>query len=194
MGRIEHEDVRERTVENLMQRFDVDRSQVARVRAMAAGFLEQIAGDWHLATEEDMHLLQWAAALHEIGNTVSHSQYHKHGAYLVEHGDLAGFSTQDQERIALLILGQRGNLKKIASMLDDPARTTKVLALRLAVILCHARREVQLPRWSLRAGESAIELDLDGAWLSRHPLTEYLLQEEAAQWEKVGVQFSVRTL
>ncbi|MCK7491075.1 MAG: hypothetical protein MZW92_04365 [Comamonadaceae bacterium] len=62
------------------------------------------------------------------------------------------------ERIAPLILGQRGNLKKIAAMLDDPARTAKVLALRLAVILCHARREVQLPRWSLRAGERAIEL------------------------------------
>jgi hypothetical protein len=40
----------------------------------------------------------------------------------------------------------------------------------------------------------AIELELAGDWLGRHPLTEYLLQEEAAQWDKVGVRFAVRAL
>jgi exopolyphosphatase/guanosine-5'-triphosphate,3'-diphosphate pyrophosphatase len=191
LGRRESRDLRDATVERLQARFEVDGNQARRVARVAQQAYALLAPD---APEELTKRLAWACALHEVGFAISHNDYHKHGAYLVEHGDLAGFSTQDQERIALLILGQRGNLKKIASMLDDPARTTKVLALRLAVILCHARREVQLPRWSLRAGESTIELDLDGAWLSRHPLTEYLLQEEAAQWEKVGVQFSVRTL
>ena len=189
LGRRESRDLRDATVERLQERFSVDRSQAQRVAKIALQAHALLAPG---AIEEMTKRLAWAAALHEIGFAISHNDYHKHGAYLVEHGDLAGFSTQDQEHIAVLILGQRGNLRKLGSVLDDPARTTKVLALRLAVILCHARRDAQLPRLSLRASRSSIELDLPADWLARHPLTEFLLQEEAAQWEKVGVRFSVR--
>jgi hypothetical protein len=51
----------------------------------------------------------------------------------------------------------------------------------------HARRPVRLPEWSLRAREGRIEFALDGAWLSRHPLTQHLLEEEAATWQRAGV-------
>jgi exopolyphosphatase/guanosine-5'-triphosphate,3'-diphosphate pyrophosphatase len=191
LGRRESRDLRDATVERMQVRFGVDRTQAQRVARIAQqAYALLVPG----APEEMAKRLSWAAALHEVGFAISHNDYHKHGAYLVEHGDLAGFSTQDQERISLLILGQRGNLKKLAAMLDDPARTAKVLALRLAVILCHARRDVQLPAWSLRATRSTIELSLDVEWLSRHPLTEYLLQEEAGQWEKVGVRFVLKPM
>jgi len=191
LGRRESRDLRDATVDRLQDRFAVDRNQAQRVAKIASEAYALLAP----AAPQDMaKRLNWAAALHEVGFAISHNDYHKHGAYMVEHGDLAGFSTQDQEHIALLILGQRGNLKKLGAVLDDPERTAKVVALRLGVILCHARHDVPLPRWSLRASRSAIELGIDGDWLSRHPLTEYLLQEEAAQWEKVGVRFNVRVL
>jgi exopolyphosphatase/guanosine-5'-triphosphate,3'-diphosphate pyrophosphatase len=111
----------------------------------------------------------------------------------VQHTDLAGFSTSDQERIALLVLGQRGNLKKVYEALEDRERSAKILALRLAVILNHARRNVELPRWSLKFGRS-IEFGLDSDWLLRHPLTHYLLEEEAMQWARVGITFCIRPL
>jgi len=191
LGRRESRDLRDATVERLQTRFGVDCAQARRVARVAQQLVAELDPQ---AAEEPLKRLGWAAALHEVGFAISHNDYHKHGAYWVEHGDLAGFSTQDQEAIAQLIVGQRGNLKKIAPALADPARAAQVLALRLAVLLCHARREVQLPRWSLRNARNAFELGLDADWMARHPLTGYLLQEEAAQWEKVGVGFSVRGL
>jgi len=40
-----------------------------------------------------------------VGFAISHSDYHKHGAYLVEHADMAGFSNSDQERLAERVVG-----------------------------------------------------------------------------------------
>jgi exopolyphosphatase/guanosine-5'-triphosphate,3'-diphosphate pyrophosphatase len=191
LGRRESRDLRETSVERMQARFGVDRAQAQRVGALAAQFYDALAPK---ADDELRKRLAWAAALHECGFAISHNDYHKHGAYLVQHSDLAGFSTTDQERIATLILGQRGNLKKVSATLEDPERAGKILALRLAVIFCHARRAIEPPRWTLRASRSAIELGVDADWLARHPLTQHLLEEEAAQWNKVGIRFALRAL
>jgi exopolyphosphatase/guanosine-5'-triphosphate,3'-diphosphate pyrophosphatase len=191
LGRRESRDLRDATVERLQDRLGVDRAQARRVSGLTLQAYAQLATD---AEADRTKQLAWAAALHEVGFAISHNDYHKHGAYLVQHADLAGFSTSDQERIALLILGQRGNLRKLAGTLDDDDALAKIAALRLAVLLCHARRDVDLPAWTLQAARGGFELGLDSAWLSRHPLTEHLLQEEIAQWEKAGRRFALTML
>src|SRR5690606_41601026 len=40
---------------------------------------------------------QWGALIHEIGLSIAHAQYHRHGDYLVTYSDLAGFSRQRSE-------------------------------------------------------------------------------------------------
>lgn len=189
LGRREHKDVRHATVERMMKRFAVDREQAERVRKLAVALYAALEPH---ASGEMTNRLHWAAMLHEVGFAVSHGDHHKHSAYLILHSDLAGFSTTDQERIATLVLAQRGNLKKVADALPDRQRVAKILALRLAVILAHARRPVELPRLSLRHGNS-IDFQVDGAWLLGHPLTQYLLDEEAGHWERVGVRFTLKT-
>jgi exopolyphosphatase/guanosine-5'-triphosphate,3'-diphosphate pyrophosphatase len=190
LGRREQHDLRDATVGRLMERFGVDRAQAERV----AGTAQQLHAEASPAARAEMgKRLHWAALLHEVGFAISHGDYHKHSAYLVQHADLAGFSTSDQEHIAQLVLGQRGNLRKIAAVLEDRERAAKVLSLRLSVILHHARRDGPLPRWSLKVGRS-IDLGLDGDWLARHPLTQYLLEEEAAHWARVGFTFHVKPL
>lgn len=189
LGRRKHRDLRDATARRMMKRFGVDREQAERVAA--------IATDLHRATdaspaEELAKRLHFAAMLHEVGFAVSHGDYHKHSAYLVQHSDLAGFSTSEQERIAVLVLAQRGNLKKVAEALKDRDGASTILALRLAIVLAHARRPVQLPRWALRMA-SLIELELDSGWLAAHPLTQYLLEEEAAHWERVGWRFTLKS-
>jgi exopolyphosphatase/guanosine-5'-triphosphate,3'-diphosphate pyrophosphatase len=191
LGRRESRDVRETTVERMQQRFAVDTAQAVRVGELARSFFHALAPH---APDERIKHLAWAAALHETGFAISHNDHHKHGAYLVQHSDLAGFSTYDQEQVAALILGQRGNLKKIAAVLEDPERTHAVLALRLAALFFHARRAVDMPRWTLSATRSAIDLGVDGAWLGHHPLTQHLLEEEADQWNRIGVRFATRSL
>jgi exopolyphosphatase/guanosine-5'-triphosphate,3'-diphosphate pyrophosphatase len=191
LGRRESRDLRDATVERLQERFAVDRTQARRVAALAQQAYAMLAPD---APEELAKRLAWAAALHEVGFAISHNDYHKHGAYLVQHGDLAGFSTNDQERIATLILSQRGNLKKVAIALTQPERVAKIVALRLAILLCHARRDVQLPKWNLKQGRGTIDLAIERDWLERHPLSAYLLDEERMQWDKVGVKMTLRAL
>jgi exopolyphosphatase/pppGpp-phosphohydrolase len=44
------------------------------------------------------------------------AEFHKHGAYILGHADMPGFSKRDQARLALLVLGQRGKLQKLAAM------------------------------------------------------------------------------
>ena len=191
LGRRERRDLRDASVGRLQKRFDVDRAQAQQVARIARELHDALHPQ---AGEEEIKRLAWAAALHEVGFAISHNDHHKHGAYLVSNADLAGFSTSDQRRIATLILAQRGNLRKVAEALADPARASKILALRLAVIVCHARRPVRLPGWMLRAARAGFELRLDGEWLARHPLTQFLLEEEATQWEKVGLRLSVKPL
>jgi exopolyphosphatase/guanosine-5'-triphosphate,3'-diphosphate pyrophosphatase len=190
LGRREQNDLRDATVERMLDRFGVDREQAARVAATARQLHGELAP---AAPDETVKRLAWAALLHEVGFAISHSDYHKHSAYLVQHADLAGFSTSDQEHIALLVLGQRGNLRKVHVALEDRDRSAKILVLRLAVVMNHARRSVELPRWTLKFGRS-IELGIDAEWLARHPLTQFLLEEEAMHWSRVGVTFIVRTL
>lgn len=189
LGRRESRDIRDASVDRMQARFGVDRAQADRVASFAKAMF---AATQPRAEEAMVKRLHWAAQLHEVGFAISHNDHHKHGAYLVEHADLAGFSTNEQERVALLVLGQRGNLRKVYAALDDPARTAKILALRLAVILAHARRPVDMPKWSLKITRGAIEFGLDAEWLARHPLTSHLLEEEAGQWAKVGIRMTTR--
>ncbi len=188
LGRRERKDLRDSTVGRMQARFGVDRAQAQRVSALAAQFHSALN---HTASVETENHMRWAALLHEVGFAISHNDYHKHSAYLIQHSDIAGFSTSDQARVATLVLAQRGNLKKVQPALADHQSAASILSLRLAVILAHARRAVELPQWSLKFGKT-IELGLAGDWLTRHPLTQYLLEEEATQWERVGVAFALR--
>jgi exopolyphosphatase/guanosine-5'-triphosphate,3'-diphosphate pyrophosphatase len=183
LGRRESRDLRDASVDRLQTRFAVDRLQAQRVEKIAQRIFSKLQPQ---AAEGDAKHLAWACALHEVGFAISHNDYHKHGAYLVANADVAGFSTNDQERLAELVLGQRGNVKKISGVLADPVRAAKVLALRLAVILCHARRDVDVPRLELQRTRNSVEVSIDRAWLSAHPLTQYLLEEECAQWDRAG--------
>ncbi len=57
--------------------------------------------------------LGWAAQLHEIGTLVSHSDYHKHGAYILDNTDAPGFAVNELHALGQLVLGQRGKLRKL---------------------------------------------------------------------------------
>jgi exopolyphosphatase / guanosine-5'-triphosphate,3'-diphosphate pyrophosphatase len=190
LGRRESHDIRDATVDRWQLRFGVDRAQSERVAQTAISLFRAVAPS---ADSEAVKRVLIAAQLHEVGTAVSHGDYHKHSAYLIEHGDLPGFSTSDQKSIAELVLGQRGNLKKVSSLLEEPERAAALLALRLAVILNHARRDVAFERWTLRFARS-IDFGLERDWLDQHPLSRHLLEEEAEQWQRIGVRFSIREL
>jgi exopolyphosphatase/guanosine-5'-triphosphate,3'-diphosphate pyrophosphatase len=130
--------------------------------------------------------VEWAGLLHEIGYTVSHIGYHKHGAYILENADMPGFSAQEQRQLAVLVHGCRGGLSKMEPALHDADSAAQVLALRLAVLFHHARRAIDTPRIALHAGRK-IQFGISPRWLKRHPLTSHLLAMERAEWTALGV-------
>jgi exopolyphosphatase/guanosine-5'-triphosphate,3'-diphosphate pyrophosphatase len=99
---------------------------------------------------------------------------------------MPGFSAQEQRQLALLVQGCRGGLSKIAPSLGDTDVVAQVLALRLAVLFHHARREIDTPRLVLSAGRK-IQFGVSARWLKRHPLTLHLLVKERTDWAALGL-------
>jgi len=177
-------DRRDATVRDIQRRFEADAAQAARVRSVALALFEDLAGDDAEAARE----LGWAADLHEIGLAVSHHDHHRHSAYLLGHLDAPAFSQTEQRGLAAIVLGQRGGLRKLEAQLTDRRFVQQVLALRLAVIKCHARVSVDPRALRLSAeGRQRARLSFTQEWAALHPRTLYLLQEEAQAWERSGV-------
>jgi exopolyphosphatase / guanosine-5'-triphosphate,3'-diphosphate pyrophosphatase len=196
MGRYLHSDARESTVESLCQRFGVDRVQAARVESTALALLAQVADGLDLGGDEYRGMLCWACRLHEMGLSVSHSKYHRHGAYLLEHSDMPGFSNQDQAVLATLVLGhRRGFAQSAIDQLPASIRgATRYLAviLRLAVLMHRHRSPDPLPSVRITLDPAGVEIYLPAAWLSEHPLTRADLDEEGRYLEATGLSLQVR--
>jgi exopolyphosphatase/guanosine-5'-triphosphate,3'-diphosphate pyrophosphatase len=178
-----HHDLRDDTVAELQQRFRADAMQARRVQDTAQRLLRQLQPRAELDLQRE---LGWAAALHEIGMMVSHHDHHRHSAYLIAHGDAPGFSQTQQRRLADLVLGHRGGLRKIEAALAESDLVWQLFALRLAVLLCHARCAPDEPLPTLAAEGRAVQLRLPAGWGERHPRTLHLLAAEAEAWARVG--------
>ena len=185
LGRTGQRDSRVVTVERFLERYHVDRPHAARVSAMARALYMKSAPQPDNAVAQRV---EWAGLLHEIGYTVSHIGYHKHGAYILENADMPGFSAQEQRRLAVLVHGCRGGLSKMEPILHNADTIAQVLALRLAVLFHHARRAIDSPRVTLKSGR-IIHFGVSARWLQRHPLTSHLLAKEREEWVALGVRW-----
>jgi exopolyphosphatase/guanosine-5'-triphosphate,3'-diphosphate pyrophosphatase len=188
LGRSHHEDMRSVTVEGFMRRYGVDRAQADRIGQLAVGFYAQLEPVETPEHAEANMFLGWAAALHEIGLSISHSAYHKHSAYIASNADMPGFSRTDQARLAMLVLGHSGKLGKLSQARDVEWRL--LFCLRLAVLLC--RRRAALDTLEIKVADSnGYEVRIPKSWVDNNPLTDYSLVQEAAEWEKIGRAYRV---
>jgi exopolyphosphatase/guanosine-5'-triphosphate,3'-diphosphate pyrophosphatase len=195
LGRHHHEDVRERTLSSLMERYHADREQAARVEHKALQALEQVATAWDLEDEMYRDLLSWAAKVHEIGLDIAHYHYHKHGAYLIEHSDLSGFSREDQQMLALLVRGHRRNIPKdkFAEFGAHGAKLIRLcVLLRFAILFHHIRGTQEMPEVQLHAAGDHLDVVFPTGWLENNQLTQADFEQEAQWLARVGVVFSVR--
>jgi exopolyphosphatase/guanosine-5'-triphosphate,3'-diphosphate pyrophosphatase len=150
-------------------------------------FLMACTGMAHAEPERYQRKLEWAAQLHEIGSQISHSDYHKHGAYILDNADAPGFALPELHRLGLLVLGHRGKLRKLEADFEDRVFVQQLFCLRLAVILCHARRDPDLKGLRLESGTEPgrlFVLNCRPGWAEAFPQSAYLLQEEVLAWQK----------
>ena len=182
LGRSDEHDVRDETVAELVNRFQIDEHQANRVQALALELLAQVSDDWALNDEANPRKLGWAALLHELGLSLAHGSFHKHGAYLLANMDLPGFSQAEQQGLALLVRAHRRKFPKLEFHPKDP-RSLRLLRLavllRLAALFHRSRTGELPPKVELEAKGEALRLTLDRAWLAEHPLTRLDLEQEA---------------
>lgn len=194
LGRFASEDVRDRSVQALIVRYSVDKNQAERVVKTSNKLFKQLQHRLGLKTE-DADLLRRAAYLHEIGLAISHSGYHKHSAYLLEHSDVPGFSQVDQLRMAELVYNHRRKLKADAleqtKMIGGDALVNLCLLLRLGVLINHNRSEHE---------DLPLKLTIvdDNHWQAKlvtsgddHPLLLADLEDEVEQFAKWGITLDI---
>ena len=193
LGRTHHADIRDATVDAVARRYHVDHAQATRVRQLALAFFERTdeTTDAELAFSKRQKL-EWAARLHEIGIDIAQANFHKHSAYIIANADMPGFSKREQAALASLVLAQRGRLSKLSvDMPSDESFATKVLCLRLAVLLSRSRRNVDRQVFSLARVNGEFRLSVKGDWLATHSLTQYELEQETAEWRGAGMTLEI---
>jgi exopolyphosphatase/guanosine-5'-triphosphate,3'-diphosphate pyrophosphatase len=190
LGRLTDEDARVRCVRAMEARYAVDVAQADRVEATALGFLRQARGDWRLEEPLAELVLRWAARLHEIGLDVSHSHYHKHGAYLLQNADMPGFPSQEQQLLAALVGAHRRklNLEQLEELVPPWHLKAEylIVLLRLAVLLHRGRGPSPLPSIVLKARGRVLELEFPSGWLADRPLTSADLEQETELLRQAG--------
>jgi exopolyphosphatase/guanosine-5'-triphosphate,3'-diphosphate pyrophosphatase len=184
VGRIQHQDVRNRSVLALAVRCATDQAQAGRVRDTALSLLDTAKEVWNLQDEELAQMLGWSAQLHECGMMVAYNQYHKHGAYIISNANLAGFTQQEKQLLAMLVRAHRRKFP-LAEMKALPGRWQQqamrlAILLRIAVTLNRGRADMPLPSIQITAGKNTVTLNIPHDWLDYHPLTRVDLRSEAA--------------
>ncbi|BBB27834.1 exopolyphosphatase [Amphritea japonica] len=195
-GRLRHEDVRERSINAMIQRYHVDQEQAGRIEQTALIALTQVRDNWHLEDNEYHNMLSWAARCCECGLTIAHSQYHKHSAYLLLNSDLPGFTKRQQVQLAAMVRDHRRKFS-LAGFEQMPARESKhfsrlTILLRLAFVLHRNRSRERLPAFYLSADKNELSLRFPDNWLSHQPLTQTDLEHEAAYLANAGFSLTFK--
>ncbi len=197
LGRLEQRDPRESTVLAFKRRHGVDESQAERVKLTVSRLFQQLETACGLRPIHQ-HMLKWAADLHEVGLSVSHSHYQLHSGYLVQQSDMPGFTTTEQLFLAALVRYHRrpigGDFTQALPERVHQALKQSLLCLRLACIFCRSRDSSAIPDFSIRVSDGTFTLILTEDWMQAHPLTLHDLQTEAVEARPTGINLRVQSV
>lgn len=186
LGRDSKHDKRDETVRQFMRRYHIDTRQAERVKNVATALFGQLGLPPGGETDELFRIVQWVADLHEVGLSIAHANYDKHSAYILGNADMPGFSHYDQTQLSAFALGHQGKLpKKLPE--DSRNRRLALLCLRLAVLLCRRREDIDDLPLQIKVHPRRVVIRASREWLEAHPLTAYSLEGECTEWKKAGL-------
>lgn len=199
VGRMHDEDARDVTITNFGDRYSIDRQHAARVEKTTLTLFHQVADPWGLNRLDGQRFLSWACQLHEVGLSLNHSGFHKHGAYLIRNADMPGFSRADQALLAAVVRCHRRKLlpERVALHLGPSQVETALrfsILLRIATRLHRTRSSKTLPPIEMTvAGDAGEEIRLrfPRGWLDEHPLKRADLLDEASLLPAVGYSLTL---
>lgn len=118
-----------------------------------------------------------------------------HGAYLLEHSDISGFTRQQQQVLSVLVRNQRRGISKHAfenipdRLLLGTRRITALL--RLAVLLNRSHGRIDLPKLKLSTDGADLTLTLPKRWLDERPLLRSDLSGEPDDMRALGIRLRI---
>lgn len=198
LGYADLSEIRDRSVQNLANRFHYDTAHAQRVLNVARKLWGQIDKSY-LQAEDWYRYVEWSCLLLEIGLDINHNRYHDHSAYIVAHSHLAGFGYDEQNRLAFLVGQHRKKIRwdALPMMLEAEreACIQALVVLRLAAILTRARtRDIDIA-WTLQQDNSQTFLfSAAPAWWQQHPLASADLETEAKLLGKGNIKLVLQGL
>ena len=194
VGRITHDDVRDAAVEASMSKWGVDSEQAHRIASTVEQLCLSACKQWSINDEQVVLLVKWAAMLHELGLQVSHNNYHKHGAYILQNADMQGFSRQEQALLAALVLSHRSKFRAhdFKNLMKPFVKAGKQMCvlLRIAVLLHRGRSDESIPDIAVTVKNRSINLRFPEGWLDDNSMTLADLTKEVDYLENAGYKLS----
>jgi len=191
LGRIKHEDVRNRSVDDLSKRFNIDEVHAALVKKTALHCFKKLRKSWGISKKRK-RILGWAADLHELGMSITHDKHHLQGSHILEYADIPGFSLRRQYWLSVLVKSQRKKLSiTTLNDLSDDERSILIyliVILRLSVLLHRSRQNIQiLP--DVEGKENHLHLKIEGD-IKDHALLEADLIQEKNWLAKIDFELT----
>jgi exopolyphosphatase / guanosine-5'-triphosphate,3'-diphosphate pyrophosphatase len=128
-------DLRRAAVRRLALNWARDPAHGDRVAELAGQVFDATAPALELAAD-DRELLDHAAHLHDIGESIAFGGHHKHGAYLIEHAELHGFAAWELATLATIVRFHKGSgPKPTYPPFNDLSREQQRRAVMLTAVL-----------------------------------------------------------
>ncbi len=193
-GRSNHEDVRQRTLVALQKRYHVNTEFSDRVLQNLNHLLGTAKTSWQL-DDEDCELVRSAAMVHEVGMDISHTQFHRHGAYIISNADLLGFTKRQQQNLSMLVRGHRRSLP-MQSLYQLPRNECRrllklIILLRLAILLSHTRSTSKELGYTFTLSGLNITFTFPEGWIEKNPLTSADFEQESSTIARAGYRLNL---
>ena len=197
MGRIQHEDARERTVKALGIRWSADMEHAARVRTTAIALLDKLGEAWNLPHDEYVDMLSWAASLHEVGPDRGAQPVSE--AWRLPAGEIgpvrifpAGTARSWRRWCAAIAASSRWRISRRCRMPlpPPPFGCASSCAWRRCCIA--AVMTATLPDIDVSGEQGSLRLVFPAGWLKEHPLTRAELKREKLYLKPAGIKLKAK--
>jgi exopolyphosphatase/guanosine-5'-triphosphate,3'-diphosphate pyrophosphatase len=190
LDNMQQNDRRLQTLEQCIEHFHIAPEHANRVKNIAICLFEQVQYQMVLGKVDCEAILMASAMLHETGLHIEYKLYHQHGAYILSHLPMVGYTQQQRAGIKTLVQSHREeiNLGLFDSFHPEVRQTLLVLVrvLRLSCLLSIRRKDNLLADFTLVVTDEKWTLTFPEGWLKAHPLIDAELANEKWQQHKVG--------
>jgi len=189
-------DRRQQGINQLISRFHIDPLQSQRAQSLAIKLCQQMCKLTQYCDVDTEVVTGAAAALHEIGLHIGFKAFHEHGAYILSHVDLTGYTSLQKMMVTDLVRMHRLDID--SSVLDNyKAGLQQMLInamriLRIAVILVNRRKDNAIPEVTLSIEDEHWVLNFEKDMKVAHPLIQAELTHECWLQHKAGWQLRVQ--